>query len=142
MHGGNVEVARCGLGGMPMEVVEDWELIHRNSTHTELSDQTPSREAHTIATLPKEKPTPTTRHHHHAISLLQPLAATRSHRLQGPDPKRLKPESTPLLKSLVASLLAPNMVEDPREGAASRSRLAAAFPGPDEMLDAGRHAVS
>jgi hypothetical protein len=142
MHVGRVEVARCGLGGMPTEVVEYWELIHGNSTHTELSEQTPSREAHINATLPKQKPTPTTKHHHHAISLLQPLAATRPYRLQGRDPKRLLPESTSLLEPLVASLLAPGMVEDPRQGAASRSRLAAASPGPAEMLDAGRRAVS
>ena len=101
-----------------------------------------SREAHTIATLPKRKPTPTTQHHHHAISLLQPLAAIRSHRLQGPNPKRLLLESTPLLESLVASLLAPGMVEDPRQGTASSFRLPTAFPGPAEMLDAGCRAVS
>ena len=101
-----------------------------------------SREAHTIATLPKRKPTPTTQHHHHAISLLQPLAATRSPRFQGPNPKLLLPESTPLMEPLVASLLAPGMVQDPCQGAASRSRLAAASPGPAEMLDAGRRAVS
>ena len=40
MHGGRVGVARCGLGGMPTEVVEDWELIHGNSTLTDLSEQT------------------------------------------------------------------------------------------------------
>ena len=99
-------------------------------------------EGHTIAAPPKQKPTPTTRHHHHAISLLQPLAAIRSHRLQGPNPKRLLLESTPLLESLVASLLAPGMVEDPRQGTASSFRLPTAFPGPAEMLDAGCRAVS
>ena len=40
MHGGRVAVARCGLRGIPTDVVEDWELIHRNSTLTDLSEQT------------------------------------------------------------------------------------------------------
>jgi hypothetical protein len=131
------ELLAAGLGGMPTEVVEGWELIHRNSTLTDLSEQT-----HHAKDIPSP-PYPNKGLHRQHNTTTMPSAFSNPWRQPVLiDPKRLLPESTPLLEPLLASLLAPGMVQDPRQGATGRSRLAAAFPGPAEMLDAGRRAVS
>jgi hypothetical protein len=117
--GGFHGVAGCGLGNCPRA----WSKI--GNLFTEAARiPTPANkhnhQKHLSSPLHQRKPQRPHNHHHHAISLLQPVAAASPPRLPRPDPRRLHPESPTPLEPLVARLLAPCVVANPRKGAARR----------------------
>jgi hypothetical protein len=123
-------------------MVKDWELIHRNSTHTDLRDRRQSQEAPTITTPPNKNHSNHTTSATTMPSVFSNPPGSQSSSPSRPDARRLLPESTTPLEPLVARLLAPYVVANPRKGASRRPAHAAAIPFAAEMLDAERRLVS
>jgi hypothetical protein len=140
--GGCHGVAGCGLG----KCSRAWSKIGNLFTETAripTSETEDSRKKHLLSPPHLTKTTATTQLSATTMpSVFSNPPGSQSSSPSRPDARRLLPESTTPLEPLVARLLAPCVVANPRKGASRRPAHAAAIPFAAEMLDAERRLVS